>query len=119
MLLESPGSLTMEVCDVPALAAAAKARGLAVLLDNTWATSLGFRALENGADLAIQALTKHVGGHSDLMMGSVTADARMPPRPPQGQPGARPGRRARRLRAGAARPADAWRCGSSARPPAP
>ena len=73
VLLECPGSLTMEVCDVPALAAAGKARGIAVLLDNTWATSLGFRALENGADLAIQALTKHVGGHSDLMLGSVTA----------------------------------------------
>ena len=73
VLLECPGSLSMEVCDVPALVAAAKARGLAVLLDNTWATSLGFRALENGADLAIQALTKHVGGHSDLMLGSVTA----------------------------------------------
>lgn len=73
VLLESPGSLTMEVCDVPALAAAAKARELAVLLDNTWATSLGFKALKNGADLSIQALTKHVGGHSDLMLGSVTA----------------------------------------------
>ena len=73
VLLECPGSLSMEVCDVPALAKAASARGLAVLLDNTWATSLGFRALENGADLAIQALTKHVGGHSDLMLGSVTA----------------------------------------------
>ena len=73
VLLECPGSLSMEVCDVPALAAAARARGLAALLDNTWATSLGFRALENGADLSIQALTKHVGGHSDLMLGSVTA----------------------------------------------
>ena len=73
VLLECPGSLSMEICDVPALAAAAKTRGLAVLLDNTWATSLGFRALENGADLSIQALTKHVGGHSDLMLGSVTA----------------------------------------------
>ncbi len=80
VLLECPGSLSIEVCDVSALAAAAKARGLAVLLDNTWATSLGFRALENGADLAIQALTKHVGGHSDLMLGSVTATNEYLPR---------------------------------------
>lgn len=73
VLLETPGSLTMEVCDVPALAAAAKARGLAVLLDNTWASSLGFAALAHGVDISIQALTKHVGGHSDLMMGANTA----------------------------------------------
>lgn len=73
VLLESPGSLSMEVCDVPALAAAAKARGLAVLLDNTWAGPTGFQALRHGVDLSILALTKHVGGHSDLMMGSVTA----------------------------------------------
>lgn len=75
VLLESPGSLSMEVCDVPALAAAAKARGLAVLLDNTWAGPTGFQALRHGADLSILALTKHVGGHSDLLMGSVTANA--------------------------------------------
>lgn len=75
VLLETPGSLTMEVCDVPALAAAARARGLVVMLDNTWASSLGLTALEHGADIAIQALTKHVGGHSDLMMGANTANA--------------------------------------------
>ena len=63
VLLESPGSLTMEVCDVPALAAAAKARGLVVLLDNTWAGPTGFQALRHGVDLSILALTKHVGGH--------------------------------------------------------
>lgn len=73
VLLESPGSLSMEVCDVPALAKAAKARGLAVLLDNTWAGPTGFQALRHGVDLSILALTKHVGGHSDLMMGAVTA----------------------------------------------
>ena len=73
VLLETPGSLTMEVCDIPAIAAAAKARGLVVLLDNTWASSLGFTALTHGADITIQALTKHVGGHSDLMMGANTA----------------------------------------------
>ena len=80
VLLESPGSLTMEVCDVPALAAAAKARGLAVLLDNTWAGPTGFQALSHGVDLSILALTKHVGGHSDVMMGSVTATAEYYPR---------------------------------------
>ena len=73
VLLESPGSLTMEVCDVPALAAAARKHGAAVLIDNTWASSLGFASLAHGCDIAIQALTKHVGGHSDLMMGSCTA----------------------------------------------
>jgi len=73
VLLESPGSLTMELCDVPALAATAREHGAATLLDNTWASSLGFPALERGCDVSIQALTKHVGGHSDLMMGAVTA----------------------------------------------
>ena len=80
VLLESPGSLTMEVCDIPALAAAAKARGLVVLLDNTWAGPTGFKAIAHGADLAILALTKHVGGHSDLMMGGVTATPEYYPR---------------------------------------
>lgn len=80
VLLESPGSLTMEVCDIPALAAIAHENGAAVLIDNTWATSLGFRSLAHGCDIAIQALTKHVGGHSDLMMGSCTANAEFYPR---------------------------------------
>ena len=75
VLLESPGSLTMEVCDVPALAAVARGHGAAVLIDNTWASSLGFASLAHGCDIAIQALTKHVGGHSDLMLGSCTAGA--------------------------------------------
>jgi cystathionine beta-lyase len=73
VLLESPGSLTIEVCDVPALSAIAKAHGLTVVLDNTWASPLGFPALERGADIAIMSLTKHVGGHSDVMMGSASA----------------------------------------------
>ncbi|MBX9896809.1 MAG: cystathionine beta-lyase [Qipengyuania sp.] len=80
VLLESPGSLTMEVCDIPALAAIARERGAAVLIDNTWATSLGFQALARGCDISIQALTKHVGGHSDLMMGSCTAGPEWYPR---------------------------------------
>ncbi|WP_068072719.1 cystathionine beta-lyase [Novosphingobium lentum] len=75
VLLETPGSLTLEVQDVPALSAIAKARGVTVLLDNTWASALGFPALTRGADIAIMSLTKHVGGHSDLMMGSASASA--------------------------------------------
>jgi cysteine-S-conjugate beta-lyase len=75
IFLESPGSLTMEVQDVPAICAAAKARGVATLLDNTWATPLFFPALAVGVDLAILAGTKYVGGHADLMLGSVTANA--------------------------------------------
>jgi cysteine-S-conjugate beta-lyase len=73
VLLEAPGSLTMEVCDIPALAGIARARGAVSLIDNTWASSLGFPALERGVDIAIMSLTKHVGGHSDLMMGSAAA----------------------------------------------
>ncbi|MFC0588373.1 cystathionine beta-lyase [Novosphingobium aquiterrae] len=73
VLLESPGSLTLEVQDVPALTAAARASGLAVVLDNTWAGPLGFAALEHGADISVMSLTKHVGGHSDLMLGSASA----------------------------------------------
>ncbi len=77
VMLESPGSLTMEICDVPALAAIARQKGAVSLLDNTWATSLGFAALEHGCDIAITALTKHVGGHSDLMMGAASAGERL------------------------------------------
>lgn len=73
VLLESPGSLTLEVQDVPALAAAAKAHGLTTILDNTWASPLGFTAFQHGADISVMSLTKHVGGHSDLMMGSASA----------------------------------------------
>jgi cystathionine beta-lyase len=73
VLLENPGSLTMELCDIPALAAIAHEHGAVVLLDNTWATPLGFPALQRGCDIDIVSLTKHVGGHSDLMMGSVAA----------------------------------------------
>lgn len=76
VLMESPGSLTMEVCDVPALAAITRERGAVSLIDNTWASPLGFPALQHGCDIAIMSLTKHVGGHSDLMMGSASAGAR-------------------------------------------
>ncbi len=70
---ESPGSITMEVQDVPAIARVAQARGALVAVDNTWAAGVLFDPLGHGADVTIQALTKYVGGHSDLLMGSVTA----------------------------------------------
>jgi cystathionine beta-lyase len=69
---ESPGSITIEVQDVPAIAAAAHARGVTVALDNTWAAGVFFNAFDHGADISVQALTKYVGGHSDLLLGSVT-----------------------------------------------
>jgi cystathionine beta-lyase len=73
VMIECPGSLTMEVCDVPFLAGMAREKGAISVLDNTWATALGFPALERGCDISVMSLTKHVGGHSDLMMGSATA----------------------------------------------
>lgn len=73
IFLESPGSLTFEVQDVPAIVAAAKARGVTTVIDNTWATPLFFPAIEKGIDLTILAATKYVVGHSDVMLGSVTA----------------------------------------------
>lgn len=72
IFMETPGSLTFEVQDVPAIVAAAKARGVVTLLDNTWATPLLFPAIEKGIDLTILACTKYVVGHSDVMLGSVT-----------------------------------------------
>ncbi|MFD1950490.1 cystathionine beta-lyase [Sphingomonas arantia] len=73
ILMESPGSLTFEVQDVPAICAVARARGVATVLDNTWATPLLFRAIEHGVDLTVLACTKYIVGHSDAMLGSVTA----------------------------------------------
>lgn len=73
IFMESPGSLTFEVQDVPAIVAVAKPRGIVTLIDNTWATPLYFRALSHGVDLSILACTKYIAGHSDLMLGSVTA----------------------------------------------
>jgi len=69
---ESPGSQTMEVQDVPAIAAAAHAAGAIVLLDNTWSAGHYFKAFEHGCDVSIQAGTKYLVGHSDAMMGTVT-----------------------------------------------
>jgi len=72
IFLESPGSLTFEVQDVPAITGVARGRGVLTMLDNTWATPLYFKAFSHGIDISIQAATKYVGGHSDLMMGIVT-----------------------------------------------
>ena len=72
IVLESPGSLTFEIQDVPAIAARAKAAGIWTMIDNTWGAGLYFKPLEHGVDLSVQALTKYVGGHSDCFMGSVT-----------------------------------------------
>ncbi len=69
---ESPGSLTFEVQDIPAIVAEAKRRGCTVMLDNTWASPLYFKPFEHGVDVSIQAVTKYIGGHSDLVMGAVT-----------------------------------------------
>ncbi len=74
--LESPGSLTFELCDVPALAAIAREHGAVSLIDNTWAGPLGFAALSHGCDIVMMSLSKHVGGHSDLMMGAASAGKR-------------------------------------------
>ena len=75
ILMESPGSLTFEVQDVPAIVAVAKARGLVTLIDNTWATPLCLPAIALGVDLSIIACTKYIVGHSDVMLGSVTSGA--------------------------------------------
>jgi cystathionine beta-lyase len=71
IVLESPGSLTFEMQDVGAVAAAARARGVLTLIDNTYGAGLLFKPLAHGVDLSAQALTKYVGGHSDVFMGSV------------------------------------------------
>ncbi len=80
VFVESPGSLTFELQDVPAIAAAAQARGAVVAMDNTWASPLFCKPFALGADLSIQAVTKYIGGHSDLMMGLVSTTADLEPR---------------------------------------
>jgi cysteine-S-conjugate beta-lyase len=72
---EAPGSLSFEMQDIDAIATAAHAKGALVLMDNTWASPLFFRALDHGVDLSIQAGTKYIGGHSDVMLGTVSANA--------------------------------------------
>jgi cystathionine beta-lyase len=80
VMTESPGSQSMEVQDVPAIAEVAHRHGALVLMDNTWATPLLFPPHAHGVDIAIEAGTKYLGGHSDLLLGIVSANARAWPR---------------------------------------
>lgn len=73
VFVESPGSVTFEIADVPAIAAAARARGVPVILDNTWSAGVCFAPFEHGVDLSVQALTKYQLGHADAFMGAVLA----------------------------------------------
>lgn len=75
ILVESPGSQSMEIQDTPAIAAAAHARDVCVILDNTWATPLLFPPHQRGADLVVEAGTKYLSGHSDLLIGLISANA--------------------------------------------
>ncbi|GKX53138.1 cystathionine beta-lyase [Budvicia aquatica] len=74
LFLESPGSQSFEIQDIPAMTALAKRRNIATILDNTWATPIFFKAHEHGCDLSVEAGTKYLGGHSDLLMGIVSAN---------------------------------------------
>ena len=76
VLLEAPGSQSFEMPDIPAIASVAHARGALVIDDNTWATPLYHRSLEQGVDISMQAATKYIGGHSYIMFGTISANAR-------------------------------------------
>ena len=76
ILLEAPGSQSFEMPDIPAIAAVAHGRGTLVIDDNTWATPLFHRSLDQGVDISIQAATKYIGGHSDIMFGTISANAK-------------------------------------------
>ncbi len=76
IFMESPGSLTMEMQDIPAIVQAAKAAGVLTVLDNSWASPLGFQGVAAGVDLVVQAASKWFGGHSDLLLGSIATDSR-------------------------------------------
>jgi len=76
VVLESPSSLTFEMQDVPRLAAIARRRDAITIVDNTWATPLFFRPLQHGADIVVHAATKYIGGHSDLLLGTITSNER-------------------------------------------
>lgn len=76
VLVEAPGSQSFEMPDLPAIASAAHARGALMIDDNTWATPLYHRSLEQGVDISIQAATKYIGGHSDIMFGTISANAK-------------------------------------------
>ena len=74
VFMESPGSLTFEVQDVPAICRVARAHGAWTVLDNTWATPLNFRAFDHGVDVSVHAATKYIGGHSDVLLGAIVAN---------------------------------------------
>jgi cystathionine beta-lyase len=74
VFLESPGSLTFEVQDVPAICSVARAHGARTVIDNTWATPLNFRAFDHGVDVSVHAATKYIGGHSDVLLGAIVAN---------------------------------------------
>ena len=76
VFVEAPGSQSFEMQDIPAIAKVAHDKGAIVMMDNTWATPLYFRAFDKGVDMSIQAGTKYIGGHSDIMFGCVSANAR-------------------------------------------
>ncbi|MBI4724312.1 MAG: cystathionine beta-lyase, partial [Rhodomicrobium sp.] len=75
VFIESPGSLTFEIQDVPAIAGAARRAGVPVAIDNTWGTPLYFRAFEHGVNISIQSATKYIVGHADALLGAITCDA--------------------------------------------
>lgn len=74
VMTESPGSVTFEIQDIPAIAAVAHKHGAKVITDNTWATPIYFKPLDHGADISVEAVTKYIGGHSDIMMGAAVAN---------------------------------------------
>ena len=76
VLVEAPGSQSFEMPDIPAIASVVHARGALVIDDNTWATPLYHRSLEQGVDISVQAATKYIGGHSDIMFGTISANAK-------------------------------------------
>jgi len=75
LFLESPGSQTFEIQDIPLLTEIARSRGIKTIIDNTWATPIFFQAHQHGCDLSVEAGTKYLSGHSDLLMGMVSANA--------------------------------------------
>lgn len=75
LFLESPGSNTFEMQDIPTMAERARAHGIVTMLDNSWATPVFFRPMDHGINISIQAATKYLGGHSDVLMGMTSADA--------------------------------------------
>jgi len=76
VVVEAPGSQSFEMPDIPAIAAVTQARGVLLIDDNTWATPLFHRSLDQGVDISIQAATKYIGGHSDIMFGTISANAK-------------------------------------------